>query len=75
MGSMLLYHLSEPSASQHGVKIHGEGVVDGQHTLFLIMEAERREQVEQYMQPFMQAGSVEVWPASRCEAVVSRRGC
>lgn len=75
MGTMLLYHLSEPSARQHGITIHGEGVVDGQHTLYLILEAERREQVEQFMKPFTQAGSVEIWPASRCEVVVSRQGC
>jgi len=27
------------------------------------------------MQPFGQVGTVEVWPASRCEAVVSRGRC
>ena len=75
MGSMLLYHLSEPSARRHGITIHGEGVLDGQHTLYLILEADGREQVEEFMKPFVQAGSVEIWPASRCEAVVSRQGC
>ncbi|MBE3598351.1 MAG: sulfite oxidase [Limnochordaceae bacterium] len=75
MGMMLLRHLSEANARQHGITLHGEGVVDGQHTLYLIVEADGREKVEAFMQPFAQAGSVEVWPASRCETVVSRQGC
>ncbi len=75
MGAMLLLHLSEPNARQHGIRIHGEGVLDGQHTLYLILEAQDRSQVEAYMKPFAQAGSVEVWPASRCETVVSRQSC
>jgi len=75
MGSMLLQHLSEANAARHGVRLHGEGVVDGQHTLFIILEAADRAQVEEYMKPFSQAGSVEIWPASSCEAVVARGGC
>lgn len=75
MGTMLLQHLSEPNARRHGIRIHGEGVLDGQHTLYLILEADDRSQVEAYMKPFSQAGSVEVWPASRCETVVSRQSC
>ena len=75
MGSMLLQHLSAENARQHGVAIQGEAVVDGQHTLYLIVEAEGRDRVEEFMKPFRMAGSVEVLQASPCEVVVARRGC
>lgn len=75
MGQMLVKHLSPRNAGQYGVTIHGDGVVDGQHTLYLIVEAEDPGRVEEFMQPFRQAGSVDVMPASTCEAVVARAGC
>lgn len=75
MGGMLLTHLSASSASKHGVTIHGEGVIENQHTFYLIAEAENKEKMEEFLQPFAQAGTVEVWPANHCEAVVQRAGC
>jgi len=50
-------------------------VIDGQHTLYLILDAERQSQVENFMQPFAQAGPIEVLAASPCEAVVERGSC
>lgn len=75
MGAMLLNHLSAENASRHGLKIHGEAVIDGQHTLYLILESDDRSKVERFMEPFGLAGTVEVWPASPCVEVVRRRGC
>ncbi len=75
MGAMLLVHLSEANAEKYGIQIKGEGVVDGQHTFYLIMEAGNQETVEQYMLPFQRAGSVTIMPASPCETVVERMGC
>ncbi|MEJ5240683.1 MAG: DUF3303 family protein [Anaerolineales bacterium] len=75
MGQMLLQHLSKANARKFGIELHGEAVLDGQHTLVLILEAEQKEYVEQFMTPFAQAGSVEILPASACEAVVERAGC
>jgi hypothetical protein len=75
MGQMLLSHLSGESARQNGVTIHGEAVLDGQHTLYLIAEAEDQGRLEQFLAPFAMAGSVEVWPASHCAAIVERGGC
>lgn len=75
MGEMLLQHLSPANARKFGIDLHGEAVLDGQHTLVLILEAEQKEYVEQFMTPFAQAGSVEIVPASACEAVVARAGC
>lgn len=74
-GPGLLAHLDEASARRHGVRIHGDAVLDGQHTLYLIVEADNQAKVEAYLQPFAQAGEVEVWPASTCEAVVTRKAC
>jgi hypothetical protein len=75
MGSMLLQHVSPANAATFGITIRGEAVINDAHTFYMIMEAPDRERVEQFMAPFAQAGSVEVLPASTCEAVIGRGGC
>jgi hypothetical protein len=75
MGPMLLQHLSKPNAEQFGVDIRSEAVLDGQHTFYLIAEADDAGKLEAFMAPFAQAGSVEVLPASHCEQVVARAAC
>ena len=75
MGAMLLRHLGDENASQQGVSIHGKAVVDGTHTLYLIVESDDRAKVDAYMQPFAMAGDIEVLQSSSCEAVVARGGC
>ncbi len=75
MGQMLLQHLSKSNARKFGVDLLGDAVLDGQHTLVLIAETEDKQYLADFMQPFAQAGSVEIMPASTCEAVVERQGC
>jgi hypothetical protein len=75
MGAMLLTHLSRMNAQKFGINLQSEAVLDGQHTLVLILEAKDKASIEKYMQPFAMAGSVEISPASECEAVVARAGC
>jgi hypothetical protein len=75
MGSMLLSHINPANARNYGVELHGDAVLDGQHTFVLIVDAEEKVQVENFMQPFSQAGPVEIVPASSCEVVVERAGC
>jgi hypothetical protein len=75
MAPMLLTHLSSENSSKYGVSIHGEGVVDGAHTLYLILEAPDRAKVEEFMTPFAMAGEVSVQAASPCEVVVGRGAC
>ncbi len=75
MGSMLQQHISAANAEKHGIKIQGEAVVNGAHTMYMIVDAADEEKVSRFMGPFAQAGSVEVMPASRCETVVGRQGC
>ena len=74
MGPMLAQHVSEPNAEQFGLSLRGEAVVDGAHTLYLILEGER-EKIDQFMAPFGQLGTVDVLPSSRCEQVVARARC
>ncbi len=75
MGAMLLQHLSAANAKSFGVTVRGEAVLEGAHTLYVIAEAPDRDTLGRYMQPFAQAGSVDIWPATTCEAVVERGGC
>jgi hypothetical protein len=49
MGSLLLGHLSPENASAQGVTIQAEAVVNDAHTLYLIVEADRRDRVEGFM--------------------------
>jgi hypothetical protein len=74
MGPMLAQHVTNQNAQQFGLSLHGEAVVDGAHTLFLIVDGDR-EQIDRFMAPFTQVGSVEVMPSSRCEQVVARARC
>ena len=75
IGAMLLNYLSRPSVSQRGVRIQGEAVVQGEHTLYLIVEAPDESALRAFMQPFQMAGSVNVYPASTCARVVASGGC
>lgn len=75
MGAMLLQHLSKGNAARSGIRIHGEAVLEGKHTLHLILDAPDRARVQQFMTPFAQAGSVEIMDANPCEVVVERAGC
>jgi hypothetical protein len=72
---MLLQHLSKGNAGKSGITIQSEAVIDGQHTLYLVLEASNGQKVQEFMAPFTQVGSVEVLPASPCEAVVKRAKC
>ena len=75
MAPFLQQHVSPGNVADHGMTLHGEAVIDGGHTLYLIVDAPDQERVENYMQPFTQVGSVDVLPASSCEAVVARAAC
>lgn len=75
MGQMLLQHLTKQNARKYGLDLLGDAVLDGRHELVLIVESEDISYIENFMQPFAMAGSVEVIHASSCEAVVERGGC
>jgi DMSO/TMAO reductase YedYZ molybdopterin-dependent catalytic subunit len=74
-GATLLNYLSRPSVRQHGIEIHGEAVVRGEHTLYMIVESEDEDSVRRFMQPFADAGSVDIYPAATCAGVMASGGC
>jgi DMSO/TMAO reductase YedYZ molybdopterin-dependent catalytic subunit len=75
IGAALLNHLSRPNVREHGVKIQGEAVVRGEHTLYLIVEAQDESGLREFMRPFQLAGSLDIYPASTCARVVASGGC
>jgi len=75
MGAMLLNYLSRPNVRQHGVNIQGEAVIQGEHTLYMIVESSDEGRVRAFMRPFAEAGTVDVYPASTCVRVVASGGC
>jgi len=75
MGAMLLNHLSRPNVRQHGVEIQGEAIVQGEHTLYLIVEASDEGRLREFLQPFHMAGTLDIYPASTCARVVASGGC
>jgi DMSO/TMAO reductase YedYZ molybdopterin-dependent catalytic subunit len=75
LGAMLLNHLSRPNVRQHGVRIQGEAVVQGEHTLYLIVDASDERGLREFMRPFEMAGSLDIYPASTCARVVASGGC
>jgi hypothetical protein len=75
MAQALLQHLDHANARRFGIELQAEAVLDAQHTLMLIAQSEDVSFLRDYMEPFRQAGSVEILPASTCEAVVERQGC
>ena len=75
MGATLLNHMSRPNVRVHGVEIKGEAIVQGEHTLYLIVEAPDEACLREFMSPFQEAGSVDIYPASTCARVVVSGGC
>src|SRR5688572_1234720 len=75
MGASLLNYLSRPNVRKFGVQIHGEAVAQGEHTMFLIVEAAEESRLREFMQPFQDAGSLDIYPASTCVRAVASGGC
>jgi DMSO/TMAO reductase YedYZ molybdopterin-dependent catalytic subunit len=75
MGATLLNYLSRPNVRKHGISIEGEAIVRGEHTMFMIVQADDEARVRAFMQPFAMAGTVDVYPAATCAGVVSAGGC
>jgi DMSO/TMAO reductase YedYZ molybdopterin-dependent catalytic subunit len=74
-GASLLNHLSRPNLRKFGVQIQGEAVVQGAHTMYMIVEAADEGRVREFMQPFQMAGSLDIHLASTCVGVVASGGC
>lgn len=74
-GAQLLNHLSRANAARHGVRIHGEAVLQGAHTLIIIAEAAGEKDLRRFLEPLAEAGSLEVEPAATCASIVANGGC
>jgi DMSO/TMAO reductase YedYZ molybdopterin-dependent catalytic subunit len=75
MGASLLNHLSRPNVRKFGLQIQGEAVVQGEHTMYMIVEAADEARLREFMQPFQMAGSLDIYPASTCVRTVASGGC
>jgi len=75
MGAALLNHLSRPNVRKFGLQIQGEAVVQGEHTMYLIVDAVDENRLREFMQPFQMAGSLDIYPASTCVRAVASGGC
>ena len=75
MGASLLNHLSRPNVRKFGLQIQGEAVVQGEHTMYMIVEAADESRLREFMQPFQQAGTLDIYPASTCVRTVASGGC
>ena len=74
-GAEILNYLSRPNVSKQGVEIQGEAIVQGEHTLYMIVESSDEDRVREFVRPFALMGSVDVYPASTCARAVSSGGC
>ena len=74
-GAKLLNRLSRGNAARFGVQIHGEAVVKGEHTLYLIAEAADESQLRRFLAPFEETGSLDIFPASTCATVAASGSC
>jgi DMSO/TMAO reductase YedYZ molybdopterin-dependent catalytic subunit len=74
-GAEILNYLSRPNVRKRGVEIYGEAIVQNEHTLYLIVESSDADRVREFMKPFADVGSVEVYPASTCARAVASGGC
>jgi DMSO/TMAO reductase YedYZ molybdopterin-dependent catalytic subunit len=75
MGASLLNHMSRPNVRKFGLQIQGEAVVQGEHTMYLIVDAVDEGRLREFMQPFQMAGSLDIYPASTCVRTVASGGC
>jgi DMSO/TMAO reductase YedYZ molybdopterin-dependent catalytic subunit len=75
VGASLLNHLSRPNVRKFGLEIQGEAVVQGEHTMYMIVEAADEGRLREFMQPFQMAGSLDIYLASTCVRTVASGGC
>jgi DMSO/TMAO reductase YedYZ molybdopterin-dependent catalytic subunit len=75
VGAGLLNHLSRPNVRKFGLQIQAEAVAQGEHTMYLIVEATDETRLREFLQPFKIAGSLDIYPASTCVRMVASGGC
>jgi hypothetical protein len=72
---MLGKHVMQDNADTFGIKIHADVVHPGEHRMMMVLEADTREPIDQFVQPFSMVGSVDVKEVTNCEEVVRTATC
>jgi hypothetical protein len=75
MMRMLGEHVSQSNADTFGIRIRSDIVHPGEHRMMMVLEADSREPVDQFMKPFSMVGSVDVKEVTTCEEVVRTASC
>ena len=72
---MLGQHVTQETADKFGIKIQTDVVHPGEHRMMLVLEADSRQPVDEYLQPFTMVGTVDVKEVTTCEQVVETATC
>jgi hypothetical protein len=75
MGSLLLSHVSAATAARYGVTIEAEALIDGEHCLLLVVEADSQQAVERFLAFLPHQDGLQVRPAFSAEEAVERGCC
>ena len=69
MVRQLASHVTPATAAKYGVKILADWVDESEHTVVLVLEAERAEQAASFALPFLNAGQITVRAGQTCDEV------
>jgi uncharacterized protein with GYD domain len=69
MVRQLASHVTQANAKKYGVKILADWVYEPEHTVVLILEADKPDQATSFASPFLNVGPVTVRAGSTCEQV------
>lgn len=72
---MLGQHVTQQNADSFGITIRSDIVHPGEHRMMMVLEAESREPVDRFVEPFSMVGSVAVKEVATCEEVVRTATC
>lgn len=69
MVRQLANHVTQANADRFGVKILADWVLETEHTVILVLEADSPEKVTNFALPFLQAGGITVKAGQTCDQV------
>jgi hypothetical protein len=69
MVRQLSAHMTAANAGRFGVKLLADWVNEAEHTVVLVLEADSRTKVAEFVQPFQVVGSVTIKEGTTCEQV------
>ncbi|MCX6020669.1 MAG: sulfite oxidase [Chloroflexi bacterium] len=72
MVQQLAGHLHPENAARFGVQVLSDCVIEGEHTLIMVLEAESPDKITTFVTPFLMVGSVNIRPVITCDIVAAR---